>query len=309
MESDNITKSIIKTLCYGQVFSYPLTLPELWKYLISPKKISGEELVTALKVGKSGITQVQKYIVFPGDEKLVVERTMRTQESKRKLRKALWISQVLSVLPSIKLVAVSGSLSMHNAKPKDDIDLFIITAKDRLWTTRFLVNTILIFLREKRSRKGGRATDKICPNMFISEDSLEIPTHNLYTAHEVAQIKVLFSRDNMYHRFLKSNKWVLRFMPHAFSLEKEKEQFSGQKPRHLILSPLVIVEYALFCAQYVYMKRKITNEKIKKNMAAFHPIRQGDMILTLYKLKVKYYEDVLKVTQHKRNLPQFRPVN
>lgn len=303
---DKLKSSIIKTLCYSQIFSYPLTVSELWKYLITGKKIDKEEFIDELNKPDEDFERVGQYVVFPGDRKLILERTIRAQESKRKLAKALWVSQLLSFIPWIKLIAISGSLSMYNAKPQDDIDLFFITGKNRLWTTRFLVNVFLLFLGEKRNKKEKYAMDKICPNMFISEDTLKIKTHDLYIAHEIAQIKVLVSKDNMYQKFLKSNEWVLRFLPNAFLVNKVSQGHSRKQISHL---PLLVCELILFKIQYLYMKKRITNEKVDKNMASFHPLKQGEIILELYKLRISSYKGFVKTSKSVKNLLPFHVVN
>lgn len=317
--NNKLTTSIIKTLCYAQIFSYPLTVSELWKYLIFEntgkmksgalmldKKISREDFIKALSQNTKIYQQIRQYVVFSGDDKLIAERAIRAQESRRKLAKALWISQILSFIPGVKLIAISGSLAMYNTKPADDIDLFFITGRNCLWTTRFLVNITLLVLGEKRKRSEKYAMDKICPNMFIAEDALEIKTHNLYLAHEIAQIKVLISRENMHYKFLEGNRWVLKYLPHAFS-NQGATYHHGKKQAFFPL--LIILEYTLFKVQYFYMKKKITNEKIKRNSAFFHPRRQGDIIMTLYNLRLKAYHSVLKITPKVKDSVSIHVVN
>jgi hypothetical protein len=217
----SITYSIIRTLCYSQIFSYPLTFSELWKYIIHSKKITREELALNLYENRNFFQEVREYIVLPGDIKLIKTRNERIAHSKRKLAKALWISNILSLIPTVKLIGISGSLSMYNTKINDDIDLFFITSKRMLWTTRFLVNIVLILLKEKRLRNDKFAKDKICPNMFMADDYMELPKNkrNLYTAHEVAQMKVLYSKNNTHNRFLYKNSWILKYLPNVFEKE------------------------------------------------------------------------------------------
>ncbi len=292
MKKDMLTRAIIKTLCYAQTFSYPLTISELFKYLISSKKIAREELLLALYNNQHLFEQKDEYVVLRGDAKLIRERSKRKTYSRKKLAKALWISQVLSYIPTVKLIGLSGSLSMYNAKREDDIDLFFITSRNSLWITRALVNIILLFIGEKRGRNEKLATDKICTNMFLSEEALKIEKkqRNLYTAHEVAQLKVLFSRDYIYQEFLKENKWVLRFLPHAFEIYKK----SFKNNRQIIPLVLLPLEYLIYQIQLLYMKRRITNEVVKRRVAMFHPLKRDNAILVIHKLKVKHQARLLK---------------
>ena len=305
--TNDITRSIIKTLCYSQIFSYPLTVSELFKYLISSKKITREELLLALYRNHNLFEHKDQYVVLRGDGKLVQERVKRKAYARSKLAKALWIAQILSFLPTIKLIGHSGSLSMYNAKKEDDIDLFFITSKNSLWITRALITIVLLFLGEKRRKNDRMAADKICPNMFLSEDALMIKkTHrNLYAAHEVAQLKILFSKDHIYEKFLKENKWVLRYIPHAFEIYKKP--FKNKKQ----IAPLVLLpfEHLIYRMQFLYMRRRITNEIVQRNIATFHPLRQDNAIEAIYKLKIKHQIKLLETAENVYEKAIFSLVN
>ena len=301
MKKEAFKYSVLKTLCYSQIFSYPLTIHELWKYLIFDKKISYQEFLFRFYRIRQEFQLLGEYVVLFGDKQLVVERNSRTHESKRKMAKAHWVSQFLSIIPTIKLIAVSGSLSMFNAKKTDDIDLFFITSKNSLWVSRFLVNAVLFFLGEKRGREESYAKDKICPNMFISEDCLTIKKKTIYTAHEVAQIKVIFSRGDIVSDFFRENKWVLKFLPNVFVLGKRNKKENNTQTGIF----LIFIEKIFYFLQHQYMKKRITHETVKKNIAAFHPIQNDKIVQILFNLKVNTQINIMKdKNRHKKiNLP------
>lgn len=276
-------KAIIKTLCYSEIFSYPLTFSELWQYLISSRTVTKKELKKALLKHKQYVESINGYIVLKGGGNLAKVRMERATHSRRKYTKAVFVSHILSLIPTVKLIGVSGSLSMYNAKKEDDIDLFIITSSNSLWITRFLVSTTLFLMKEKRSRGSKWAQDKICPNMLLTEDSMTISKkhRSLYVAHEIAQLKVLIDKGHVRHNFFAKNKWVLSFMPHAFpetNVKKTKKRLT-----HKLIIPL---EFVLYKMQYAYMKKRITGEHINKRMAMFHPGKNSEAIEMLYQLKI-----------------------
>ncbi|MFI5265196.1 MAG: hypothetical protein ACHQT7_00440 [Candidatus Levyibacteriota bacterium] len=287
MASNTLTNAIIKTLCYAQIFSYPLTEAELWRYLLHNKKVSKKRFTAHLSQNLQVFERRDDYVVLRGDAKLIEERIKRHAISTKKLKKAILVSRILFYIPTVQLIGVSGSLSMYNAKREDDIDLFFITSKNFLWTTRFLVNALLWLLGQKRMRAETYAQDKICPNMFMPEDHLHIkkPNQNMYTAHEVVQMKVLFAKEHIYQKFLSQNTWVIRHMPNAFvvpdSAIKQKKH-----SLHFLASFLSPIEKLLYSAQYFYMKKRITNEKVTKTIASFHPSYHKEAILALYDLKI-----------------------
>lgn len=284
MKKQSLISSIIKTVCYAEVFSYPLTFSELHKYLIHHKKVSKQELLLECRLGKNIITEKDGYMVFSNTYNLIKIRRQRFQESRRKYAKALWISQLLSYIPTIKLIGISGSLSMFNSKKEDDIDLFFVTSKHTLWISRLLVLCLLIIFKEKRERYHNLSQDKICPNMFLSEHTMSIPRskRSLYVAHEVSQLKIIYSKDDTDKKFLHANKWVLSYLPHAFRVRKMHQQ---KKPYMVTLLPF---EIAAFLLQYLYMRRRITNETVGLSAAMFHPRKSRNIIQDIYTLKVKY---------------------
>ncbi|MBP7832929.1 MAG: hypothetical protein KA035_04130 [Candidatus Levybacteria bacterium] len=254
------------------------------KYLIHHKKVSKQELLLECRLGKNIIVDKDGYVVFSNSYNLIKIRQQRLQESRRKYAKALWVSQLLSYIPTIKLIGISGSLSMFNSKKEDDIDLFFVTSRNTLWITRMLVLCLLILFKEKRERYHNLSQDKICPNMFLSEHNMSIPhsKRSLYAAHEVSQLKIIHSKDDTDKKFLYVNKWALAYLPHAFRVKKVRQQ---KKPYMFLFFPF---ELAAFLLQYVYMRRRITNETVGLSVAMFHPRKSRSIIQDLYNLKVKY---------------------
>jgi hypothetical protein len=116
---------------------------------------------------------------------------------------------------------------LGDADKEDDIDFFIITKKDTLFKTRLLVLLALQLLGLRRKRLEKNPADKICVNFLIDETKLSFSKdkRDIYTAHEILQIKPLFFRDNIYSRFLKANTWVYNFLPNAISSIRHSKPF------------------------------------------------------------------------------------
>ncbi len=294
---NKLTTSIYKTLCYSEVFSYPLTSFEIWQFVMHHKKVSHRKIQSVLSQSLV-IEEKDGYYTLLGRTSLVQTRQERLMESKKKIVKALSLSAILMYIPTIELIGVSGSLSMHNARKEDDIDLFFITKRHTLWLTRFIVNVFLLILSEKRSKKSRFAIDKICPNMFMSENALtlSVKNRNIYTAHEVAQLKVLYSKNDTHHKFLAANKWVLRYLPNSFEIKKTPKK---SKPSLLSLV-LLPVNAVFFVSQYIYMMRSITHENVSYSTAMFHPVKTDNIVTSLFKLKLKHIGKQVKKTHKKR---------
>ena len=132
----------------------------------------------------------------------------------------------MSHIPTIKFIGISGGLALENATKDDDIDLFIIVKKGTLFTTRFWILALLEWKKLRRKRGDRYPANKVCVNLLVDESRLlwSAKKRDLYIAHEIAQIKPLFERDNSYQKFMDSNIWIRKFLPNS---QGEKSIFMG----------------------------------------------------------------------------------
>jgi len=210
---NKIQTAILRTLVYADVFAYPLTLKELHRFLIG-EKTDSQSLKKALKTLKK-ISSKGDYLFLKNKEKNIYLRRKRKKWSQGKWLLARKVATWLKLIPWIKMVVVTGNLAMDNAEQDDDIDLLIITAKKRLWLTRLLTNFLVGIVANRRRPGDQKVKDKICLNMFLDENHLKIPVkeQNLFTAHEVCQLKPLWARNQLYQRFIQENLWSQKFLP------------------------------------------------------------------------------------------------
>ncbi|KKR64834.1 MAG: hypothetical protein UU07_C0051G0004, partial [Parcubacteria group bacterium GW2011_GWF1_40_5] len=196
---------------------------------------------------------------------------------------------LLKIIPCVKLVAVSGALSMRNSRKNDDIDLVIMTSKGLLWTTRFLAN--LLLLPFKRDLAGQKISDRACLNMFLDESALSIKERNIYTAHEICQMKLLWDREGTYRKFLRANSWVQEYLPNWKPIAvNSKSKIVNRKTAGINLPFTInysLVENLLKGFQFWYMKNKVTTEKITKTQLFFHPKNTQDWVLGEYDSRLK----------------------
>jgi hypothetical protein len=114
----------------------------------------------------------------------------------------------LSNFPFVRFVGLSGSLSKGYAPPNADIDLFIITQKNRLWICR----TLLHLMKKISFLKGSQHW--YCMNYFIDETALQIEEQNFFTATELATLKPRVDTAQFYDTFLTHNMgWMNNQLP------------------------------------------------------------------------------------------------
>ncbi|MBI2309576.1 hypothetical protein HYU89_01635 [Candidatus Collierbacteria bacterium] len=304
-----IGRKIFSTLLYHSIFDYPLTIDEIHHYLISEKIVPlstlKEEIGVLLKVGKilSGGEFFISSSIIHYPLSIIVLRRHRKDISQKKLMIAKRASRVISIIPWVKMIAITGALAMENVDEKDDIDLMIITSKNRLWIVRPLVLLFVSLFFKRRhplsnattnhqsggagSRSAGQLithNNEICVNLWLDESALVIPEgqRNLYTAHELAQMKPIVNKEKTYEKMLIRNKWGEKFLANFWSTIQQFNNLTINNQQFATNNPLNLLNLFLFCLQFTYMKAKMTNERVSLHAAFFHPGNRADTILTAY---------------------------
>ncbi len=270
-------KEVIQVLHYFQQFQYLPTFDELHLFLKAKSSIVylgrvldiliGKKIVLKVKIDKEYRYTLYKYSRIKNTYEL------RLKNSKLKLRHVRHYLRLLSLFPQIKLIGLSGSVAMMNAKKSDDVDLFIITGRYRLWTGRFVTMMLAQLLGLRRRRGAKRASDKVCLNLFFDEVDLVVPKakRSMYIAHEVLQMKPIFERDRAYQQFIYRNQWVFDVFPNAFDMVRRARSHVASSELGVLGFFGDIVEKILGMVQKYSIKKHQTTELITQHQLWFHP--------------------------------------
>jgi len=256
-----LTRKHEASVVYHDLFDYPLNESELDRWQLNVRLKSGGKVVSG-----------GGYFHLSGKTGLVAQRKKREKYSQKKFRIAKNAARLLSKIPTVKLVAVTGSLAMRNASRESDIDLMIVASKGTLWATRAVVAFTFYFLPFTLRRAGEpERPDSLCFNMWMDESDLafEKARQDIYTAHEIAQITPLVNKDGIYERILEENKWLLEYWPSSVAMSTPHQRRAvGRTAFDLLLETLEPVARS---AQWKYMQGKRTRETVTKTRAMFHP--------------------------------------
>jgi predicted nucleotidyltransferase len=201
-----IKQNILATLAYFDLFKYPLTRAEI--YLFLQKKYPYDFFDDALHclLNDGMIYQFDRFFTLRNDHQLAVRRTVGNKKAGDLITIARRVGSVLIRFPYVRGVAVSGSLSKNFADEQSDIDLFIITAKNRLWIARSIMHCLkkLSFIVNKEHY--------YCMNYYIDEQDLLIAEKNIYTAIEIGTL-IPLEGDITFEKFYLANAWTREFLP------------------------------------------------------------------------------------------------
>jgi hypothetical protein len=270
------------------MFNYPLTASQIHRFLISnkPQPLSSIKQNIKHSLQQQLISTRQNFYTLPARVEIVSTIEKRQKFSHQKKNRAKDIAQRLSCIPSLQAVFLTGALAMDNAKSNDDIDVMLVTAPNQLWTTRLKVIRTLDQLGVRRKARMTLAKDLVCPNIYVTTDSLAIPAkaQNLYTAHEIAQVVSLVDKSSVYCQFLNQNRWIKKFLanfpiPNISSGYDKNHQIHPSTPK--------LTEKLFYFMQTLYMQRHRTTESVSMNRAFFHPRPTGSIILDEYHSRTK----------------------
>lgn len=203
----NETKeNILATLTYFDIFRYPLTSGEIYLFLKNRYNQPDFDLALSCLVAQQIVYQFGNFYTLKNDYNLVVRRYNGNQKAAQLIKVAHKIGSWLIRFPYVRGVAISGSLSKNYADENSDIDLFIITAENRLWIARTLMHAFkkLTFLVGKE--------DYFCMNYYIDEAQLEILEKNIYTAIEIVTL-IPLQGDTVIEQFYAANSWTREYLP------------------------------------------------------------------------------------------------
>jgi len=281
---------LLSSLAYFSVFHFPLRKEEIlfWR----PKDISSSKVEAFLQeaIKRKIIEKRGDYYFPPGFSSWVEQRKRRERISKRKLSIAKKEAQFLIKLPGILMVGLSGSVAVANARKDSNIDFFIITQRNRLWTGRFFSVLGLELKGRRRQPNQKRVRDKICLNLFLDEAHLffKRERHDLYTAHEILQMKPLACRGKIYRRFLKANRWVEEFFPFAYWEKLKEAESLSALPLGKSL-PLSGESFFRFWQQaYMRWRQEKSYLSLAPGQLFFHPHDERVKVLRSYREALKY---------------------
>jgi hypothetical protein len=184
-------------------------------------------------------------------------RRSREKNSQKLFDQAAAAAAILRKIPTIEAIFLTGSAAAKNAGKNADADLMIVTSPNTLWLTRL---GVFLWLRLTRKLKNP-----LCPNIFLDTNHLAIKERNLFTAHEVLQVKCLYDRGRITEKWLAANRWTKDYLPLPFEL-------------------------LAFLAQYFYQKPKQTNEKLGWGYAFFHPDELSTKVLRKFERRLLKYK-------------------
>lgn len=201
----SLERAFLQSVVYASLFDYPVTLAQLHKGLIgqATDEHTLARCYTASTRLQTSIECVDGYYFPRGRRDLLETRKRREMVSRQMLRDLSKPLSLITSMPFVRMVALSGSLAHLNAEGEADLDLFMITRPGRVWSVTL---TVLVLSRLLGWRK------RLCLNYVVSERALMVGPADLFCANQIVHLQPMSGSD-AYAVFLESNHFIERFYP------------------------------------------------------------------------------------------------
>jgi hypothetical protein len=359
MKADNderlLHKAIVRTVAYFDMFDFPVTDFEVWKFLsekcgyIEVRNIlnsmslrgagslansSGQaaqsqqgaltEIASPRGGARNGSNVIETkngFYFLKGREEIIRTRLDRYNFTNRKFKRALRVAKIYRLIPWIKMISVSNIIGAHNLKDESDIDFFIITAKGKIWLTRFFSAGLAKILGLRPSE--GNSRDKICLNFYASEEAMnlekfmlngrsdkeaEFPhgisaseAQDIYFIYWLANLITIYEKGDMYKKFIQANGWLKNYLPNwqpVLSSDRRTVR-SGENKAYKAMINLIFghLEKILKNIQLKLMPKEITalankdsRVVINDNILKLHVKDRREEYRKNYELRIMNYE-------------------
>ena len=189
-------RAVVDTIAYGAVFEYPMTLTEIHRSLMGVS-LSRNEISRLLRhhpLIRERVEAEPPYHFLKGRRSSVEARREAARRTRELLAREELAIGLVRRTPFVRMVAFSGATAHENSRD-GDVDLFVVTARERTWTVAFLLFVAMKLL-------GRRQT--ICLNYFLSEDRLALEERDAFTASQIVSLKPV-SGSGVFYRLVRAN--------------------------------------------------------------------------------------------------------
>jgi len=214
-----IRKEIFRVLKIASSFDSAFTAEQVRRFIRVPVSQSDFQAVLSRIQQEGELWDVGGWVQHTNEKNGFERRREWSQRVFDENRKHLkWIVRI----PWVRYVALTGANAFESCNADDDVDLFIVTAPNRLWLTYGIIVMVSHVLKVRK---------KLCVNFLLDESNLNLSQQNYFTAVQIVQMQSVINH-SFKNRFVQENRWIYRILPNARVEEQPNARYYlGEKPR------------------------------------------------------------------------------
>jgi hypothetical protein len=203
----NLETRILATIAYFDVFEKGLSLEEFDRLVLGGKASPTELKLCLNKLTGEVVEFGGRYFLKESVPK-AINSGEYADEIRKKARKLI---EVLRHLPFLKLVSICNYSSFGIADEHSDIDLFVISQKDRIFLAKMFLTVCLHFLGLRRH--GKKIRGRFCLSFYTDENCLNMEdiliAKDIYFAYWFLALEPIYGEKIVWENLFKMNKeWL-----------------------------------------------------------------------------------------------------
>jgi len=213
-------EAFIKTMSFFDIFDFSLTCAEACEYMLYQKWTCDE--LTFFTNHEEFIIENNCNLYLKGRALTMNVRRDKEHRAKKLINKARKFIKYMQMLPFVRMVGICNSLAFFDAEKGSDIDIFIITEKNRMFFARLfaVIFTQILGIR----RHGNRVKGRFCLSFMISAENmnlekLKINDEDIYFIYWIRLLQPIIGQST-YHAFINENAWIKRFFEYEINQNK-----------------------------------------------------------------------------------------
>lgn len=264
-------KAILKTLAFFDLFNRPLTLEELWLNLYKLETSKMQVLFGLKNLQKNNIiVEKNTFYALTGNKNIFRDFVKTRVICKKRWRKVERTLKFLRFVPFVKNISVINSLAFKASNENSDIDILIVTKKNRLWTARAFMVLFLEILGQNKNKwyKAG----KFCLGFAFTEERLALESllykNDIGFIYWLATLYPVIDR-KIYKNLIEENAWIYDYLPNWQMTECE-----NLKNKNDILEKILSGKFGERLEKY------LANTQIKRIWQDEENYRTGASVIT-----------------------------
>jgi hypothetical protein len=280
--AEGLHRSLVTVYQVSSYLDFPFTLSEVADFFLPGADISANELRQRILSGDFGDIpfKIESNCLLTRPNQSLRIRLIREATSTQKLLSAAKFASALTkLIPWVVTIAVTGSVAYGSAGKRDDIDLFIITKRNRLWLSIFFALVLVRVFKTLRLQPAHLLP--FCMSYVHDEHGFRNEARrsvNPLFARELLKAVPLVGKDH-YRRLLEENDWVQSMHPSSYLAKLNSLPSSDGQKDPMREIPIVFDwgdGFAFFLlSRYLRLRAYLTNLKLKSHgqqMRLFDPL-------------------------------------
>jgi hypothetical protein len=278
----NLRDAILRTFAYFDVQDRPLTLLEIYTYLLGPieEPTTLSEIQAVIETELTDqVISLEGFYALTGRQEIIASRRSNNFYSIPRMRRVHRYLPLARYIPFIRSAALSGSEALSTSKKGSDIDILLFTEHNRIWTARFFATALYQFLGIRRH--GKHIENRFCLNHYIAGIKRIENDNNIYTAVEYASLISFYGGDVLSHFQEVNQAWIKEYLPNFRLITREPSPRTVlQKTIEFLLNGWIGQQFENILGE-IQRRRIIAQSHItvERDELSFHPGSKGQQVL------------------------------